>query len=325
MTAVVTGVGVVLPRAASAAELMEPRPPGADPVEPKDLVGKKGLRYKDRATQLAYCAADAALRDALLLGDTGLSVPGQSVAVVASSNYGNVDTVCQAVDTIAAQTAAAASPMSLPNASSNVIASSIAIRFGLRGPNLMLCNGATSGLDAVRWAQVLLQGGRASRVLVVGVEPDNETVRELTGGAATVDGAAALVLEDATAAAERGAAALAVVGRYARGAGLTACLEHLAVASSGGPALWQVPESRTGRSAGRVAGPGGDSAGLLAGVTRHDLGELFGIGSGALGVLQCAAAVGWFALGGAGPVYATAGTDADDATSGLVLSERATA
>jgi monoamine oxidase len=38
--------------------------------------------------------------------------------------------------------------MDLPNASSNVVASSVAIRFGLRGPNLMLCNGATSGLDA---------------------------------------------------------------------------------------------------------------------------------------------------------------------------------
>ncbi|WP_445515219.1 beta-ketoacyl synthase N-terminal-like domain-containing protein [Streptomyces sp. NEAU-174] len=314
MTVVVSGVGVVLPRARSAPELLAPAA-DAPPVEPKDLVGRKGLRYKDRATQLAYCAADAALRNAGLLDDGGLRVPGGSVAMVASSNYGNLDTICRAIDTIAEHTAAAGSAMDLPNASSNVIASSVAIRFGLRGPNLMLCNGATSGLDAVHWAATLIRGGRASRALVLGVEPDNESVRAFTGGSRTIDGAAALVVESEESAAERGASAQAVLGTYVRGAGLGRTLERLAETTGDRPALWHLPERRA------AAVP--DT--LLEGVDRHDLGEVFGLGSGALGVLQCAAAVGWFARGGAGPVYATAGTDADDASAGIALRGRAAA
>ncbi|MGW7658525.1 beta-ketoacyl synthase N-terminal-like domain-containing protein, partial [Streptomyces tendae] len=180
---------------------------------------------------------------------------------------------------------------------------------------LMLCNGATSGLDAVHWAATLIRGGRASRALVLGVEPDNESVRAFTGGSRTIDGAAALVVESEESAAERGASAPAVLGDYVRGAGLGRTLERLARTTGGRPALWQLPEQRA------AAVP--DT--LLEGVDRHDLGEVFGLGSGALGVLQCAAAVGWFTQGGAGPVYATAGTDADDASAGIALHGRAAA
>ncbi|QKW22393.1 3-oxoacyl-ACP synthase [Kitasatospora sp. NA04385] len=308
MNVVVSGTGVVLPRAASAGELIEPGPADAPPVEPRDLLGRKGLRYKDRATQLAYCAARAALRDAALLDDDGKpTVAAGSVAVVVSSNYGNLDTVTRAMDTITRETAAAGSPMDLPNASSNVVASSVAIRFGLRGPNLMLCNGATSGLDALRWGAELIRAGRVTRALVLGVEPDNAAVRAFVGGARTVDGAAAVVLESAAAAAERGVPALAALGGTVRGAGLAASLARLADAAGERPALWQVPETD--------ALP----EGLLDGVPRQDLGARFGLASGALGVLQCAAAAGWFARGGAGPVYASAGGDADDASAGLVL------
>ncbi|MGW3040419.1 beta-ketoacyl synthase N-terminal-like domain-containing protein [Kitasatospora sp. NPDC001159] len=307
MTVLVTGVGVVLPRAASARELIEPGPADAPPVEPKELVGRKGLRYKDRATQLAYCAAQSALRDAALVDDEGLKVPALSVAVVVSSNYGNIDTITRAMDTITRETAAAGSPMDLPNASSNVVASSVAIRFGLRGPNLMLCNGATSGLDALRWGAELIRAGRVSRALVLGVEPDNEAVRAFVGGTATVDGSAAVVLESAEAAAERGVPALAVLGDTVRGAGLAASLAKLTASVGERPALWQVPETD--------ALP----EGLLDGVLRQDLGARFGLASGTLGVLQCAAAVGWFASGGTGPVFASAGGDTDDASAGLVL------
>ncbi|MFB8237921.1 beta-ketoacyl synthase N-terminal-like domain-containing protein [Kitasatospora purpeofusca] len=308
MTVLVTGVGVVLPRAASARELIEPGLADAPPVEPKDLVGRKGLRYKDRATQLAYCSARAALRDAALLDDEdGLKVAALGVAVVVSSNYGNIDTVTRAMDTITRETAAAGSPMDLPNASSNVVASSVAIRFGLRGPNLMLCNGATSGLDALRWGADLIRAGRVSRTLVLGVEPDNEAVRAFVGGTPTVDGSAAVVLESAEAAAGRGVPALAVLGAGVRGAGLATTLARLTASAGGPPALWQVPETDT------------LPEGLLDGVPREDLGARFGLASGALGVLQCAAAVGRFARGGDGPVFASSGSDADDASAGLVL------
>ena len=164
---VLTGVGLALPGIADAAAL-----PGATrtavraagPVEPADRLGRRGLRYLDRAGQLALCAARDALRDAALLPADGdeLAVPGESVAVVASSNLGSLGTVCELAATIAERTTDLVSPMALPNASSNVVAAAVAMRFGLRGPNLMFTNGPTSGLDAVFWAALLVTSGRCA-------------------------------------------------------------------------------------------------------------------------------------------------------------------
>jgi len=304
----VTGVGLAVPGVRTPQDLLAARPADAEAVDPAARLGKKGLRYKDRATQLALCCANDALRAAGLLGDDGLTVPGEGIAVLIASNYGNVDTVCSIVETIAADgSAGGLSPMDTPNASSNVIASTPAVKYGLRGPNLMLCNGPTSGLDAVRWAAVLIRSGRAERALVLGVEPDNAAVRRLVGTDHLIDGGAALVVERAGLGPERGVAELAEIGATARTAGVRACLDRLGAQA---PAAW--------------FGPGGDAdpAGgrpLPAEVPHYDLSGEFGEASGALGVLQCAGAVGWFAAGGTGAVYAVAGHDGDDASAGLVL------
>ncbi|UYQ64818.1 beta-ketoacyl synthase N-terminal-like domain-containing protein [Streptomyces peucetius] len=278
-TVVVSGAAVLLPGAVTVRALADGPAAGGAPVEPAEHVGRKGLRYKDRATQLGYCLTAAALKDAGLLGDDGLTCAPASVGVVASSNFGNLDTVARALDTIREETVTATSPMDLPNASSNVIASSAAIRYGLRGPNLMVCNGETSGLDAVHWATTMIAAGRAERVLVLGVEPDNDVVRRLLGGARALDGGAALVLESRQAAEQRSATVRAVLGPYTRSAG--------------------APGPARGR--------------------RWELPEHLGRASGAHGVLQCAAAVGWFDAGERGPVHAVAGTAADDASADLLL------
>lgn len=309
ITAAVTGVGLAMPGVRTPQELLAPRPDDAAAVDPAALLGrKKGLRYKDRATQLALACADRALRDAGLLGDDGLTVPGESVAVLIASNYGNVDTVCAIVEMIAAEgSAGGLSPMDTPNASSNVIASTLAVKYGLRGPNLMLCNGPTSGLDAVRWAASLIRSGRADRALVLGVEPDNEAVRRLAGADRLVDGAAAVVVERLGLGPARGVPELAAIGGTTRTAGVRACLDRLGAEA---PAVWFGPGDGTD--------PAGDAP-LLPEVPRYDLSDQWGESSAALGVLQCAGAVGWFAAGGAGPVYAVAGRDGDDASAGLVL------
>lgn len=277
---VVTGAAVLLPGTDSARALADGPPPGGAPVDPAAHVGKKGLRYKDRATQLGYALSAAALRDAGLLGEEkdGLTVPAASVGVVASSNFGNLDTVARALDTIREETVTATSPMDLPNASSNVIASSAAIRYGLRGPNLMVCNGETSGLDAVHWAATMITAGRTERVLVLGVEPDNEVVRRLLGGGRAVDGGAALVVESRAAAAERSATVRAVLGPYRRGAG-----EQSARVAPLGAARALRDGFRRVRAA-----PGG-------------------------------AAVGWFDAGERGPVQAVTGTATDDGRADLLL------
>lgn len=298
---VVSGVGLALPGVAGIADLVT----GLlvpDPVDPAARLGKKGLKYKDRATQLGLCAARDGLADAGLRDADGPLVDGGGVGVVVSSNYGNVDTICRVVSTIAAETTRGTSPMDSPNASSNIIASEIAIRFKLSGPNLTVCNGAASGVDAMRWARNLLRANRADQILVVGVEPDNEMVGTLVGEP-VVDGAVAVVLERAETARARGAEIKARLGGYVRADGVPHCLARLDQLGTGRPQGWYSPE-------GLVAMP-------MSGVPRYELPD-WGVLGGALGVAQCAAAVGRFAAGAAGPIYALAGR-ADDGVAGAVL------
>ncbi|MCG6495252.1 beta-ketoacyl synthase N-terminal-like domain-containing protein [Kitasatospora sp. A2-31] len=296
MTVAVTGLSVLLPGLTDPRALLEEPTPDADPVDPAALIGRKGLRYKDRATQLGLCLAQAALTDAGLLDGTGPAAAGDRIGVVVSTNLGNADTVCRAVETIAKESTSGLSPMDTPNASSNIVASEIAIRYGLRGPNLTLCNGVTSGLDAVRWATLLLRSGRADHMLVIGVEPDNPVTRALVDGR-VVDGGAGVVLGRAAA----GAPVRALLGPLVRAADLRSCASRLTEAVPGAAAVIAADPL-----------PGTDA------VARIDLGG-WGAGSGALGVLQVAAAVGWADSGRREPVLALLGGPSAPAATGLAL------
>ncbi|MFD4630245.1 beta-ketoacyl synthase N-terminal-like domain-containing protein [Streptomyces sp. NPDC058284] len=333
--AMITGLGTAVRGLTGPGDLLGPLPAGhrgaSDPVS--RLKGR-GLRYKDRATKLGMAAASDALRAAGLTDDSGdLTVPGESVGVVASTNYGNADTVCETVQTIAESSYLATSPMMLPATSSNVVASWVAITHGLRGANLTLCNGPTSGLDAVNWARLLIAAGRVERVLVLGVEPDNPAVRHVTGtperhsaGNADAvpdlfDGAVALVVESAASARARCVPPLAAVGPYARRGGHADAVAEVRSRHAGRIGLWCAPEHPDG-----VTAP---ASGLGAGagtVPVHDLSARYGPASGALGVLQCAAAAVWLDSHGPDPadlVLVSAGTgDAgwDDASAALLLS-----
>jgi 3-oxoacyl-[acyl-carrier-protein] synthase II len=304
--AAVTGVGLALPGVTKLDEVLDRTRDGmVEGVDPATRIGRHGLRYKDRSTQLALCSARDALVDAGLWDGAALTAPAASVAVVASSNLGNLDTVCAVASTIASEGVAGISPMDLPNASSNVVASSVAIRFGLKGPNLMVCNGATSGLDAVYWAARLIVAGRVERALVIGVETRNEVVDRLVGADLDdlLDGAVGLVLQHTNSHAE------VTIGRYARTHNLADCLNGVVRTPNPAFGSWYVPQ----RYRGEAPRP------WLASVPRRDLTETLGRASGALGVLQCAAATGWLRAGNAEPVLVTAGDEGDDASAGLVL------
>ncbi|MEU9363239.1 beta-ketoacyl synthase N-terminal-like domain-containing protein [Streptomyces avermitilis] len=332
---VITGIGTAVRGLDGPAGLFGPLPAGhrsaADPVS--RLTGR-GLRYKDRATKLAMAAAQDALRASGLVDAAGEpTVSGEATGVVASTNYGNADTVCETVRTIAESTYLATSPMLLPATSSNVVASWLAITHGLRGANLTLCNGPTSGLDAVNWARLLIAAGRVERVLVAGVEPDNPAVRHVTeasqasdgeaygefGAPVLFDGAVALVVESPSSAHARGARPLAALGPYARRGDHAEAVAEVRALRPGPVGLWCVPEHPEGvRAPAPALGAAAGSAPV------HDLSALFGPSSGALGVLQCAAAAVWLDTGHGDDEVAlvSAGTgDAggDDAGAALIL------
>lgn len=310
---VVSGIGLALPGIDRLEDLASSeaadRSDTADAVDPVDTVarlGRKGLRYLDRATQLALCAGfDALVSSGLLAGGTAAFPPGapltvasSSVAVIASSNLGNLDSVCDVAGLISDEgSTRLVSPISAPRLSSNVIGSEVAIRFGLRGPNVMLCNGDPSALDAIHWATVLLRAGRAQQVLVIGVEPDTSVARKLLGvpSAPVLDGAVAIVMERADAAASRPATVQAHITSTHRGGDATASVATLAELR---PALWYVAGQH-------------DCPGAFPGADRRDVTATWGPASGALGALQCAHALAAFAATDAEcAVLTAAGVDA---------------
>lgn len=305
MRVAVVGTGVASPVLASPSDVLAPVA-AITGFDPAALLGGRGLRYKDRATLLGLLAARRALDDAGLLNGTGITVAPESVGVVVSSNLGNLDTVCRTAGAIAAGSVTDAAPIDLPNASSNVIASSIAIRFGLRGPNVMVCNGTSSGLDAAMLAASLIGAGRVPRVVLVGVEPVNDVVANLVGASAAelFDGAASVVLEAEATARARGAVRLARLGGYARRASTDDSVGRV-LGRSAPPGLWLV-----GR--GTAAPP------TVRTVCRKDLEAELGAASGALGVLQVVAGTCWLD-DRCGPAIATAG-NAEDGVSSLLLS-----
>ena len=170
--------------------------PACGPDDARTVLGRKGLLGKEPSTRLALCAVHRAF--GLPPGRPAEPVPGAAgTAVLVSSNLGNIGTVCAVMEEMRA--GRGVSPLDAPNASSNVIASTISIWYGLTGPNVMLCDGATSGLDAVRLGELLLRSGRAHRAVVVGVEPEDPASAELASlgpvGRPLLAGAACVVLE----------------------------------------------------------------------------------------------------------------------------------
>jgi 3-oxoacyl-[acyl-carrier-protein] synthase II len=249
--------------------------------DPQTALTGKGMRHKDRASRFALRAAQRALEDAGLLGAPELC----GAAVVLSSNFGNLETVCDFMTTIAAGGSSGVSPMGVPHLSSQIAAVWVALDHGIQGPNLTLCNGASGGLDAVAWARNLIVLGRATAALVIGVEPDTPPVARLhreSAGTNWIDGAVCLVIELTRHAAGRGARIRAEIAGYGRGDD-----ERSAVRAAGATAIRRL---------------GGEPA------------ERFGRCSGALGVVQCAMALEQMD-GEAVLAVAGAGTGESDGTS----------
>ncbi|MFI6689377.1 beta-ketoacyl synthase N-terminal-like domain-containing protein [Streptomyces sp. NPDC050485] len=306
---VVTGIGLALPGVATYGDLLGPLPAegGFDPAT--GLI-RRELRHKDRASRLALRAAEFALHNAGLADtDNAFTGAGDATAVVVSTNLGNADSICEATDTIATAGVMGLSPLGLPQTSSNVIAGWVAIRYGLRGPNLTVCNGVTSGLDALAWARNLIVAGRAEAAVVVGVEPANDVVTKVLGEQST-DVAVAVVLEPADTAASRGARPRATITGYARARNLTAALALAGVTEEASVGLWLADEAGAASAA---------EAHLLTATRRIDLESQLGPLSGALGVLQCAVAAAHLEGGASGDVLATAGGPRHDATAVLLL------
>ena len=143
------------------------RPPPPDKAA--TVLGRKGMLYKDPATRLALVTAHRAL--GLPPGVRPQSELDPRLAVVGCSTMGNADAVLEILDDVTNGGLRAVSPLNAPNASANVRASSVALRYGAGGPDLMVVDAVDGGAHAPRHALRLLAADRADRVLLVGAKP----------------------------------------------------------------------------------------------------------------------------------------------------------
>jgi len=251
------------PWQAAVADLVAEVAVGAD--DAGRVLGRKGLLYKEPATRLALVAVHRAL--GLPVGRTVPERVDPRTAVVACGNLGNVHTVATVAREVREGGVREVSPLAAPNASSNVVASTVALWFGFGGPNLMVCSGATAGLDGLALATRLLRTRRADRVVLVGAEPDDET-------------------------------ATAVYGRPLRAGAACALLERLPDQPTGAPSIRAHATTanmaaRSGAAAGGGAGEGGAGGdGAAQGGAAGD-----GVGQGGAGQGGVAAQVGGAAPG----------------------------
>jgi 3-oxoacyl-[acyl-carrier-protein] synthase II len=226
--AVITGIGLTLPASVGdITDLFDTSAAERGSCDREAGLRGRAMRHKDRASRLALHAAESALSDAALVDAETFTGPADRTAVVVSSDLGNLDSVCSFVDIIARDTVTGLSPLGLPHTSSNAIAGWVAIRYGLRGPNVTVCNGPTGGLDALFWARNLIAARRSDVAVVVGAEPDTEPVARLLlqqDKGSVLDGAVAVVVESAEYARHRGVRARGVLAGYARATDLAAAV-----------------------------------------------------------------------------------------------------
>jgi len=196
----------------------------ADPAEQLDRVR---IRRLDRSQQVAVVAAEEAWRDAAG-ADSGIDP--ERIAVVFGTGIGGALTLLNQDDILEEKGPKRVSPFTIPMLMPNGPAAAVGLAVGAKGGVHAPVSACASGAEAIRWGLDLLRLGRADMVVVGGTEAcvhplpmagfaamramstrNDEPERASRpfdkgrDGFVLGEGAAALVLERADAAAARGA------------------------------------------------------------------------------------------------------------------------
>ena len=143
-------------------ELRPPRPA---------WVSVQQARRMDPLAALAAAAVDRLPRAALI----------PMSAIVVGTAWGSVTSTLGFMDGIAHWGDAAGSPASFTTSVHHHTAGVLAELLTLHGPPATISCGATSGLAALRWAQVMVASGRAPSALVVAVDLPTTWSRRVAG------------------------------------------------------------------------------------------------------------------------------------------------
>jgi len=203
--------------------------------EAQKYLGRRNLRPLDRTSRLVSSAAQLALEDS---GWSELMKSNEEVGLVLGTMFCSVHTISEFDRRAVEAGPAYASPMDFSNTVINAAAGQTAIIHNLRGINSTISTGTTSGLQAIAYATDIIRSGRAKALLAGGADElcfesfygfdragllcrsDHSAgdfpipFDKRRNGFALGEGAALLMLEDATFARARGARALAEIAGH---------------------------------------------------------------------------------------------------------------
>jgi 3-oxoacyl-[acyl-carrier-protein] synthase II len=258
---VITGMGAVTPLGVGAHELHERWAAGVCGIDdgagacrdfdPADFLSVKEIRRLDRFAQLAVVASDEAIRQAGWAEE--LPYDPLRTGCVLSTGIGGLGTVESQHDVLREKGAKMLSPIGIPAYMPNAAVAAVSMRHRLRGQSFGVVSACSGGGHALGSALRMIQCGDADAVLTGGSEA---TLTEFAFGSFNAmqalspsgisrpfdarrdgfvmgEGAAMLVLEEASAAEARGATILGELAGY----GSTSDAHHLTAPDpDGGPA-----------------------------------------------------------------------------------------
>ncbi len=131
------------------------------------LFGSREARRMDRFTQFALAAALEAFAQAGLESN---GLDRDRVGVVIGSGIGGISTLLAQVEEMRARGPERVSPFLIPMMIADSAPASIAIRLGLRGPNMALATACASGANAIGEAAEMIRRGVADVMLAGGAE-----------------------------------------------------------------------------------------------------------------------------------------------------------
>lgn len=135
--------------------------------DPDPYFPKSETRRMDRFTQFAAVAAKDALFDAKLDLD---SLDKNRAGIVLGSGFGGITTTLEQHKILLERGAKRVSPMCVPMMIPNMAAGTLAILFGLRGPNETVCTACASSSHAIAAAFKMIQNGKADLMICGGSE-----------------------------------------------------------------------------------------------------------------------------------------------------------
>ncbi len=135
--------------------------------DPAQYLDRRDVRRTDRFVQFAIAASEEAMRDAgLSEGD----YDPDRFGAICGTGIGGIETLTEQHRIFLERGANRVSPLFIPMMIANMAAGQIAIRFGLRGPNMTFVTACSSSANALGDAYRAIQHGEADLMLAGGAE-----------------------------------------------------------------------------------------------------------------------------------------------------------